>query len=107
MTSKKSEEKSVQSIVLDELSNGPEAGRSLLDGNLDVIKNVRVKLEVVLGEAEMTVGELFDLKPEAVVKLNRGVSELVDVLLDGKVVARGDLVVSDDNFGIRITQIDS
>ena len=107
MTSKKSEEKSVQSIVLDELANGPEVGRSLLDGNLDVIKNVRVKLEVVLGEAEMTVGELFDLKPEAVVKLNRGVSELVDVLLDGKVVARGDLVVSDDNFGIRITQIDS
>ena len=76
MTSKKSEDKSVQSIVLDELADGPEAGKPLLGGNLDVIKNVRVKLEVVLGEAEMTVGELFDLKPEVVLHCAAAISSV-------------------------------
>lgn len=107
MTTKKSKDMSVHNIVLDELAKEPGSGKPLLDGNLDVIKNVRVKLEVVVGEVEMTIGELFELKPEAVVKLDRDVSAPVDVVLDGKVVAQGDLVVADDNFGVRITLIGS
>jgi len=97
----------VDVVELDELSTGKAAGASLLEGNLDVIKNVKVKLEVILGNAEMDVGELFDLKSQSVVKLDSHVSAPIDIRLDNNVVARGELVAVDDNFGIRITEITS
>ena len=70
-----------------------------------LIKNIDVKLEIKLGEAEMTVGELFDLTKDSLISLDRDVSSPVDVLLDGKVVARGNLVAVDNNFGVQITEV--
>lgn len=100
-------ETSVDVVELDELNSGKATGASLLEGNLDVIKNVKVTMEVVLGGAEMDVGELFELKSGSVVKLDRHVSAPLDIRLDNKVVARGELVAVEDNFGIRITEITS
>jgi len=64
-------------------------------------------LEVIVGECSMSVAELFDLRESSVVKLDREAQAPVDVLLDGKRVARGTLVAVDDNFGVRITEIGS
>ena len=98
---------SVQKIELDELEQQQSGGPSLMSGNYDVIKNVKVRLQVLLGEAELTVNELFALKKDSVVELDRLVSAPVDVILDGKCIARGQLVAAEDNFGIRITEIDN
>jgi flagellar motor switch protein FliN/FliY len=95
----------IQEIELGELPESTGKGRPLLDGNLDIIKDVRVKLDVMVGEAELSIGELYDLRKDSVVKLNRDAEEPVDLVLDGRVVARGTLVVAGDNFGICITEI--
>ncbi|HHJ13934.1 MAG TPA: flagellar motor switch protein [Gammaproteobacteria bacterium] len=97
----------VQQVELAELPEAGEGGRPLLEGNLDVIKNVRVKLEVMIGGAELSVSELYELQKDSVIRLDRDVEEPVDLVLDGQVVARGTLVVSGDNFGICLTEIAS
>jgi flagellar motor switch protein FliN len=97
----------VDVVELDEIQDGKQNGVSIFDGNLDVIRNVKVTLDVFLGSTELDVGELFDLKNQSVVKLDRDVTSPVDIRLDNNVVARGELVVVDDNYGIRITEISS
>lgn len=69
------------------------------------LRNVRVRLTVSLGTAELTVGELLGAKAQQVLRLDRGIEQPVDVLLEGHVVARGVLVAVDDQFGVRITEL--
>lgn len=95
----------VQRVELSELADTEGSSQPLLEGNLDVIRNVRVKLEVMIGGAELSVSELYELKKDSVIKLDRDAEEPVDLVLDGQVVARGTLVVSGDNFGICLTEI--
>lgn len=81
-------------------------GKTVFGENLELIRDVKVRLEAVVGECEMSVGELFDLRDQSVVKLDRDVHAPVDIVLDGRRVARGSLVAVDDNFGVRITEIE-
>lgn len=97
--------KMVDSVALEELGAGQGSGGSLLSGNLDVIRKLRLRLEVAVGHTEISVGELLDLKVGSVLELDRDVDAPLDVVLDGRVVARGSLVVVDDHFGIHITEI--
>lgn len=94
-----------QVIELPELHAHAGAGQSLLSGNLDVIQNVKVKLSVRVGDAEVSIGELMRMKEEHILKLEATLDMPVDVLLEGNVVARGQLVAVDDNFGVRITEV--
>ncbi|CAN7618104.1 FliM/FliN family flagellar motor switch protein [Aquipseudomonas alcaligenes] len=77
----------------------------LVQRDMGLIKHVVVQLVVELGSAEMTVDELFALKAGDVVKLLEKVNEPASLCLDGKVVARGELVAVDDNFGLQLTEI--
>lgn len=99
--------KVVQKIKLEELepAAAPERSKGLFDGNLGLIQNLKVRLTVRLGRCELTVGELMSLKEESVLKLDRATTEPVDVLLDGQLIARGSLIVVEDNFGVRINEI--
>jgi len=73
--------------------------------NIDLIKGVNVKLDVYVGDADISVGELFNLKQNSVITLKKDVGAPVDILLNGKVVAKGELSAVDDKFGVRITHI--
>lgn len=97
--------KAVHEIRLTELEPGEAAGRRLAEPNLDLIRDVKVRLTVCVGRCELTVKELFELKENAVLALDSGTREPVDVLLDGKVVARGTLVAVGDSFGVQIGEI--
>jgi flagellar motor switch protein FliN len=94
-----------QVIELPELHHSAGDGQSILSGNLDVIQNVKVSLSIRIGEAVVSVGELMHMKEDHVLKLDTLIDSPVDVLLEGKVVARGQLVAVDDNFGVRITEL--
>ncbi|MFC4161865.1 FliM/FliN family flagellar motor switch protein [Chitinimonas lacunae] len=94
-----------QLIDLPELPASAGRGDSLLGGNLDVIRNVQIRLTVQVGEVQTTVGDLMALRNDSVLKLDRLVDEPVDVLLDGAVIARGQLVAVGDDFGVRITEL--
>lgn len=67
--------------------------------------DVKARLQVCVGEAVMTVGELTGAKVGQVVTLDRQVDGAIDLMLEGKVVARGQLVAVGDYFGIRLTEL--
>jgi len=79
---------------------------NVLGTRLDLVKNVKVGLSVYVGGCELSVEELFDLKDGSVISLDREVGAPVDVMYDGKLIARGELVAVDDNFGVKVTEID-
>jgi flagellar motor switch protein FliN/FliY len=69
------------------------------------LHHVKATLTVSVGSVVMTVGELLNAKVEQVICLDSGVDDPVDLLIEGNVVARGQLVAVDDRFGVRITQL--
>jgi flagellar motor switch protein FliN/FliY len=99
------QESSAMQVQLQEIQPRDAGGRHLVAGNIDLIKDVRVKLMVSVGRAELTVAQLFALKDDSVVPLDASTTDPVEVLLDGKVVARGSLVAVGDRFGVSITEI--
>ena len=95
----------VQMIQLSDLAGSDENGRRLIRDNMDVIRNVKVQLSVSAGKCELTVKELLDLRENSVLTLDKSTYEPVDVIIDGNVVARGNLVAVGDQFGVRISDI--
>lgn len=94
-----------QVVNLQDISGASRNGPQLLAGNLSVIAGVRVKIEVVVGSAELSVGELFALQAGAMVTLDQLRDAPLSVRLEGQTIATGTLVVVDDNFGIRISDV--
>ncbi len=84
---------------------GTTGEASVVSRSAELLKDVNVTLEIRLGEAAVSVQELFGLKDGSVIELQRMVDDPVDVLLNGRVVARGQLVASGDQFGVRVTDI--
>ncbi|MBI3900271.1 MAG: flagellar motor switch protein FliN [Gammaproteobacteria bacterium] len=98
-------ENTARRIELADLPSAAPKGRTLLDENHELIKNIKVRLSVSIGRGTLTVKELLNLKEGSVVTLDRGTQEPVDLLLDGKLVARGELIAVGDNFGVRISEV--
>jgi flagellar motor switch protein FliN/FliY len=74
---------------------------------LDRLRDVPVDLAVEIGRTTMTIGETLALGPGSIVTLNRLAGEPVDLLVNGKPIARGEVVVIDEEFGLRITEVAS
>ena len=94
-----------QLIELSEMPPQQGKGPNIMSGSLEAIEHVKVRLTVQVGEANITVGELHSMKEEHVIRLESLADAPVDILLEGRVVARGQLVAVDDNFGVRITEL--
>jgi flagellar motor switch protein FliN/FliY len=75
------------------------------NGELDRLHDVPVDLAVEIGRTRMTIGETLALGPGAIVTLNRLAGEPVDLLVNGRPIARGEVVVVDEEFGLRITEV--
>jgi len=73
--------------------------------NLGVLLDIDMKVTVELGRTRMSVREILDLAPGSVVELSKPPSEPVDLLVNGVLTARGEVVVVDDHFAIRITKL--
>ena len=96
---------SISDVEYQELTEAVEPHTAGMVPNLDILKHVEVTLEVRIGEATLSVAELFSLKAGSVLTLNRDIDEPVEVLLNGKIVAAGHLAVSGERLGVRITEI--
>lgn len=72
---------------------------------LDLLHDVEMEVTAELGRTRMSVRELLGLVPGAVVELDRAAGGPADLLVNGRLLARGEVVVIDENFGIRITEI--
>jgi flagellar motor switch protein FliN/FliY len=87
-------------IVTNEPTSPDEDGK-----NLDLILDVEVPVSVVLGNVKKSIGEVVSMTEGQVIDLERSAGEAVDLLVNGKLVARGEVVVVDDHYGIRIAEI--
>ncbi len=73
--------------------------------NIDLIMDVPLEVTVELGRSNKSIKEILDFAPGTIIELNKLAGEPVDVLVNGKFVAKGEVVVIEENFGIRITDI--
>ena len=73
--------------------------------SIDLIKDVPLHVSVELGRASMTVREILALGPSSVVQLDRLAGEAVDILVNDRLIAHGEVVIVDESFGVRITEI--
>lgn len=73
--------------------------------DLDLIRDIEVTLRVELGRTDMLIEEVMALSPGQVIELDKLAGEPLDILINNKLLAKGEVVVVDDNFGVRITSI--
>lgn len=73
--------------------------------NLDLLLDVLIPVTVEVGRAEMPLNTILDLCPGTIICLEKKAEEPVDLRVNGKLVARGEVVMVDDFYGIRVTQI--
>jgi flagellar motor switch protein FliN/FliY len=92
----------VQASQLGELQVDPETGQPI---SLDNLLEVPVRVTVQIGRARMTLAELVKLGPGSLIPLDREAHEPADILVNGKVVARGEVVTIDSTYGVRITAV--
>lgn len=97
---------SVHSLALPPLTDGaPDAPRLVETAPVNPLHQIKTQLQVCIGDIYLTVGELMAAREHQVLVLDRQLNQPVDVLLEGRVVARGELVAVDDQFAVRITEL--
>ncbi|PMR77714.1 flagellar motor switch protein FliN [Billgrantia endophytica] len=84
------------------LDKGTEGGAAR---DLDMIMDIPVKLTVELGRTKLTIKQLLELAQGSVIELDGLAGEPMDILINGYLIAQGEVVVVDDKYGIRITEI--
>ena len=94
----------VQVTELDELSAQAAQGDAM---ELSKLLDVPVEVTIEIGRTQMSLGELVRTTPGSLLELNRQSHEPADILVNGKVVARGEIVTIDKNYGVRITKVES
>jgi len=93
----------VQPASFGPLDGGTALGESL--GNMGLLEDVALQVTVELGRTHMPIREILDLSPGAIFELDKLAGEPVDILVNGKFFGKGEVVVIDENFGVRITEI--
>lgn len=87
-------------MFMPQTSPTPDAG-----GNMDLLMGVSLDVSVEIGKAKRKIREIMDFGQGTVIELNKQAGAPVDIVVNGRLLARGDVVVIDDNFGVRITEI--
>jgi flagellar motor switch protein FliN len=85
-------------------NGGNEAGTNSAS-NIDMLMDVALNVTVELGRTKMALRQILDLQQGSVVELDRLAGEAVDVFVNDHLVAMGEVVVVDDKFGVRITEL--
>ena len=73
--------------------------------NMDLLMGVSLDVAVEIGQTKRKIKDILDFGQGTVIELDKQAGSLVDIVVNGKLLARGDVVVIDDNFGVRITEI--
>lgn len=81
------------------------SGSSSDRGSIDLLLDVKLPIAVELGRTDMPIREIMEYCPGTVIELNKMAGDLVDILVNGRLVAQGEVVVVDEHFGVRITHL--
>ncbi len=99
-----SDEEAIKSVEFSPLQP-VETKPAETQGNIDMLMDVHIPLLVELGKTEMMMRDVLALSPGAIVELDSLAGEPVKLTIRGKTIAQGEVVVVDENFGVKITKI--
>lgn len=99
------EEVDIDAINLQELSEDASTGVSVNNPELDVILDIPVSISMEVGSTSITIRNLLQLNQGSVIELDRLAGEPLDVLVNGTLIAHGEVVVVNEKFGIRMTDV--
>jgi len=83
----------------------PEPPVQTTRSNIDLLAGLQMNVTVELGRTELTVSDVLGLGPGSVIELDRLAGEPVDILVNDRLIARGEVVVVDENFGVRVVEV--
>jgi len=84
-----------------------EVPASSVQNSMDLLLDIDLELSVELGRASIPVRDVLNMGPGSIVELEKLAGEPVDILINGKFIAKGEVVVVDEHFGVRVTEISS
>ena len=90
---------------VDDLAYNEDEQASRIAADLEAVFDVPVQVSAVLGRSKMDVGELLKLGPGTVLELYRRVGEAIDIYVNNRLVARGEVVLVEDKLGVTMTEI--
>ncbi len=96
-----SDDSKVSDVVFPGLSS-EMGGRKL---EMDMFRKIPVSVSVELGRAQVSLKEIFELSEGSIIELDRLVGEPLDLVVNGQVVAQGEVVAIDNNYGLRVTHV--
>lgn len=103
------QQETAQRVPLEELGGRgaptSDAGKAALGKDLDVILDIPVRIAMEVGNTEITIRNLLQLNQGSVIELDRLAGEPLDVLVNGTLIAHGEVVVVNEKFGIRMTDV--
>ena len=92
----------VQGVQLPHLTAGGMHGEQ---GNISLLMDVTMEVTVELGRAKKQIKEILSMGEGTIIALDKLAGEAVDILVNHKLIAKGEVVVIDENFGVRVTEI--
>lgn len=95
----------VQNIQLPQFGKNGSAGEPVLGGNADLLMNVPLDVTIEIGQTRRKIKDILAFAQGTVIELEKQAGAPVDIVVNGQLIAHGDVVVIDDNFGVRITEI--
>jgi flagellar motor switch protein FliN/FliY len=91
--------------AVDDISYNEDEQSARIAADLEAVFDVPVQVSAVLGRSKMDVGELLKLGPGTVLELDRRVGEAIDIYVNNRLVARGEVVLVEDKLGVTMTEI--
>ncbi len=95
----------VQNIQLPQFGKSSPTGEPVLGGNADLLMNVPLDVTIEIGQTRRKIKDIMAFAQGTVIELEKQAGAPVDIVVNGQLIAHGDVVVIDDNFGVRITEI--
>ena len=90
---------------IDDIAYNEDEQASRVAADLEAVFDVPVQVSAVLGRSKMDIGELLKLGPGTVLELDRRVGEAIDIYVNNRLVARGEVVLVEDKLGVTMTEI--
>ena len=103
MATKKSAARAKDEVLPKEALREPEPIAAV--DNVDLLDDLRLMFTIELGRTRKTVQEVLDLGEQSLIELDKSVGEPVNIMLNGRLFARGEVVTVSENFGVRITEV--
>ena len=91
--------------MADDIAYNEDENAARVAADLEAVFDVPVQVSAVLGRSKMEVGELLKLGPGTVLELDRRVGEAIDIYVNNRLVARGEVVLVEDKLGVTMTEV--